>query len=324
MPKRLVFESPQINLGSRPASAAAASQRPSPAATACDPMPIVVGSPRSGTSLLAVMLDSHSALAVPPETAFLGPLQNLAEGSPGLREAFFSQISTDRFRYSNWADFELDKDEFWRRLEAIEPFSIAAGVRAFYALYAQHEGKSRWGDKTPTYALCMPFIERLLPEAHFIHIIRDPRDTVLSWRKSWFAPSQDLRVVARGWALHVNAARAASRLVRRYLELRYENLIVDPEAELMRVCEFLSLEFEPGMLDYAARGAARIAQLKSRHLTEQNVVIPDSLRAAMHANLIQPPRADRIENWRHEMTAEERQQVEGVLGPLLQELGYAQ
>jgi hypothetical protein len=286
-------------------------------------MPVVVGCPRSGTSLLVVMLDSHSQLAVPPETEFLRHLQPLREASQyELRRKFYSIVTTDDPRYSNWVDFGVDKDAYWQRLAAIEPFSIAAGVRAFYTMYAQSVAIPRCGDKTPSYTFSMPYIESLLPEAHFIHIIRDARDTVLSWRNAWFAQTHDVGVLAQGWALHVGAARAASRSVRRYLEVRYEDLVRQPEIELKRVCAFLSLAYEPGMLDYAAQGAARIARLGSRLLRDGKTVLPHEVRARTHANLTRPPRVDRIQYWKQQMTAAERQQVEQVAGGLLRELGY--
>ena len=154
------------------------------------PFPVVVGSPRSGTSLLAVMLDSHPALAIPPETAFIAQIASLQGPPEVVREHFLEIVTTDRITVSNWTDFGLDRDALRERLEAIKPFTVAAGLRAFYALYAEGEGKARCGEKTPGYVFLMPQIAALLPEAHFIHVIRDPGDTALSWRKTWFSPGK--------------------------------------------------------------------------------------------------------------------------------------
>ena len=71
---------------------------------------------------------------------------------------------------------------------AIEPFSIAAGTRAFYQLYADRFEESRWGDKTPTYGLHLAAIARVLPEARIIHFIRNGRVVALSLRQTWFLP----------------------------------------------------------------------------------------------------------------------------------------
>jgi hypothetical protein len=162
MADKLVFESPRITLqiGGRAG--------PSPAARAVrEPFPVIVGCPRSGTSLLAVMLDAHPKLAIPPETSFLPNVMGLSGDPASLRRRFFDIVTADRMTISNWSDFGLDKEAFWRRLQAIPSFTVAAGTRAFYALYGEGQHKPRTGDKTPGYVFTMQHIQALLPEAHF-------------------------------------------------------------------------------------------------------------------------------------------------------------
>ena len=320
MTGKLVFESPRVAVAPQPAASAAPGIAAAPPRR--PPLPVIVGCPRSGTSLLAVMLDSHPQVAVPPETAFLGPVAWLYGSSEVVRRTFFDVVTADRITVSNWSDFGLDKDEFWRTLQAIEPFTVSAGLRAFYALYAERERKPRYGEKTPGYVFLMPPIAALLPEAHFVHVIRDPGDTVLSLRKTWFAPSQDFRVLADEWRKHVEAGRRASGLVRRYLEVRFEDLVLHSERELKRVCEFVSLSWDPAMLDYGERGAARIERLQGR-LHARGPLIDRGQRTTIHANLTRAPDADRLDVWRREMTAAERRELEDAAGPLVRELGYA-
>jgi len=315
---RIVFESPSLDLagtGSRAATSRTAARRHAP-------MPVIVGCPRSGTSLLAVMLDSHPQLAVPPETSFIGAVVRLYGAAADVRRAFFDTVTTDRIAVSNWSDFGLDPDVFRRRLDAIEPFTVSAGLRAFYAMYAESEGKPRFGEKTPGYVFLMPEIAALMPETCFIHVIRDPGDTALSWRKTWFAPSQDLRVLGDEWRKHVEAGRHAAALVRRYLEIRFEDLVRRPEETLKRVCELIALPFDPGMLDYRDRGAARIARLQGRRHA-RGPMIEREARTRIHANLTREPDAARIDVWRQEMSADERRALEEGAGSLVRELGYA-
>lgn len=326
MAGKIVFESPRFILNpwapsKGPEGEAVAAER-APDTTQREPVPIIVGCPRSGTSLLAVMLDSHPILAVPPETTFLAHVAALDGPAAAQRQRFFEIVTTDRITVSNWTDFGLDRDALRSRLEAIEPFTVAAGVRAFYAMYAESERKPRYGDKTPGYVFVMPSIAAVLPEAHFIHVIRDPGDTALSWRKTWFAPSQDLRTLGGAWRRHVEAGRRAGGTLRRYTEVRFEELVQQPERELKRLCEFLSLAWHPGMLDYRAQGAARVARLQGRPHAS-GAMIPREERQRIHTNLAQPPDADRLGVWRKEMTAEERRELEAGAGPLVRDLGYA-
>jgi len=322
MAGKIVFESQRFVLSSGARANPRASTNTAQERARRSPLPVVVGCPRSGTSLLAVMLDSHPEVAVPPETAFIGAVATLRGSNEAVRQSFFDAVTADRIPISNWSDFGLDKDLLWRRLEAIDPFTVSAGLRAFYAMYAEGEGKPRYGEKTPGYVFMMPQIAALLPEAHFIHLIRDPGDTVLSWRKTWFAPSQDLRVLGEVWRNNVETGRRAANLVRRYVEVRFEELVLHPERELKRLCEYLSLPWDPVMLDYGPQGAARVERLQGR-LHARGPMIPREERTRIHANLTRAPDATRLDVWRREMTAAERSVLEDAAGPLVRELGYA-
>jgi Sulfotransferase family len=161
------------------------------------PMPIIVGSPRSGTTLLRYMLDSHLELAIPPETGFLTLGPKLKGSGDKLREQFFRALINYPKPTTCWPDFEIAEDPFSAALIQIIPFTFAEGYRAFYRLYTARFGKLHWGDKTPLYCLNLPAIRQLSPEARFSHIIRDGRDAALSLRKMWFSP---------GWAIETQAA----------------------------------------------------------------------------------------------------------------------
>jgi Sulfotransferase family len=285
------------------------------------PFPVIVGCPRSGTSLLAVMLDAHPALAMPPETAFLKHVVTLPS-SPDVARRFVDIVTADRSPISNWSDFGLDAADFAARIAALAPFSLAAATRAFYDLYAASEGKPRAGEKTPDNIFAMREIAAVLPEAHFIHVLRDPRDTALSWRKTWFAPSQDFSVLGQAWRYHVDAGRRAGAALARYVEIRYEDLVQNPADALTRLCEVLALPFVPAMTDPSARGVARIARLKGRQHVSGRMVSRDD-RTRIHANLARPPLPERVGVWRREMSAADRAAVERGAGPLLAELGYA-
>ena len=111
------------------------------------PMPIIVGAPRSGTTLLRFMLDSHPDLAIPPETGFLVPCAQLTGEGTNVCERFFQTVTGYPSEAPACHDFQIPADMFRARLAEIEPFTVADGIRVFYQLYASRLGKSRWGDK---------------------------------------------------------------------------------------------------------------------------------------------------------------------------------
>jgi hypothetical protein len=122
----------------------------------------------------------------------------------------------------------------------------------------------------------------MLPEAHFIHVIRDPRDTAMSWRKTWFAPSQDYATLGSFWRQNVEVGRHAASLAAPLLqEIRFEDLVLRPEAELRRLCSYLSLAYQPAMLDSGARGQERLARLQGRAHVDGRMMRATSARASM-------------------------------------------
>lgn len=281
------------------------------------PAPFVVGVSRSGTTLLRLMLDAHPQLAIPPETHFLPDVIHACGQGAGAGEVL--ELITSHRR---WPDFRLDSVELGRRLEALRPFEPGAALRTFYGLYAERAGKPRWGDKTPHYTRKMPLIEQVLPEARFIHLIRDGRDVALSLMEVHFGPD-DVRGAAERWTKWIAKARRHGERVDHYLELRYEDLIADPEPVLRRICDFVQLPWDPAMLEYHKGASERISEIaRDFERPSGGPPISAEVRARQHRHVSQPLREDRAARWRREMSADDQAAFEQIAGDLLAELGY--
>jgi lipopolysaccharide transport system ATP-binding protein len=280
--------------------------------------PFVVGVPRSGTTLLRMMLDSHPQLAIPPETGFLPAVAALPPEGEAARERFRDVV----LGAESWPDFHLGEDALAARLAALVPFTLTAGLRAFYGLYAERFGKARWGDKTPSHGLHMPEILRLLPEARFVHVIRDGRDVLASVRPLWFAPGTSVEAIARDWAERIGRTRELSRECPHYLEVRYEDLVREPEATLREVCGFLALPFHPGLLAYHRRSAERLLEHEGRRRADGSLWLTREDRQRQQSGVTRPPDPSRIGRWREVLTAEEAARFHGVAGEMLGALGY--
>jgi hypothetical protein len=126
--------------------------------------------------------------------------------------------------------------------------------------FAEREGKPRWSDKTPDQNAVGAWT--MFPEARVVHIIRDPRDVVASRLETPMIDSEDVRAVARWWRRfnleNIEAGAAAGP--RRYLRIRYEDLVRDPEATLHIVCAFLGEDFAPSMIA-GRRGSAAVSDV---------------------------------------------------------------
>lgn len=287
------------------------------------PMPIVVGAPRSGTTLLRFMLDAHPDLAIPPETGFLPTVASLSPDTAGAQAAVDTLIGFPSGA-SAWNDFGLDAETFRTLSDVQDAYAPVDVVRAFYRSYAARFDKPRWGDKTPTYCHHIAKVGALLPEAHFVHIIRDGRDVAQSIKPLWFSPGESVEVRAAFWKECVRAARDQSVAVSgRYLEIRYEALVASPERALARVCDFLDLPYDPAMLDYYRTAGMRLREHGDRRRDDGSLLVSRETRLRQQAMTMQPPQTARVGAWHDTMAPDERDRFERVAGDLLSDLGYS-
>jgi hypothetical protein len=264
---------------------------------------IVLGVRRSGTTLLRVMLDRNAELAIPDESYFVPQLARRHRGTVHV-DAFVDDLR----RLPTLVEWNLAPDAVARRLRP--RMTTGEAIAAVFETYAAERGKTRWGDKTPLYMQHLPLVERLFPTARYVHLIRDGRDAALSFlsvppgimTEGWGHP-RDAAGFACQWATEVRDARALGERVGsgRYLEVRYETLVAEPEAELSRICSFAALDYGDAMLAYVGE--------------------TDSARKEHQRRLDEPPRVG-VRDWRTEMAPDEIAAFEGVAGDLLAQLGY--
>lgn len=290
----------------------------SPSVSNSVPVPFIVGVPRSGTTLLRMMCDAHPDLSLPPEMGFMPAVARLRPESRQTRAEFLKALT----EMPSWQDANIDAAEFEEALSSLQPFNISEGVRTFYRTYAGRFGKSRWGDKTPAYCLHMRDIERILPEAHFIHIIRDGRDVALSLRGLWFSPGDEVEDVAQHWRSWIHTARRLGKRCRHYMEIRYEDLISNAPSVLPKVCDFIGLPYHPQMESYYQSSAARLDEVKTMYRPDGSIVITKEERLFNQRFTTKPPEPSRVFRWRTEMDTETRRRFEVVAGDLLNQLGY--
>jgi hypothetical protein len=275
----------------------------SPGVPGAAPPVLVLGVRRSGTTLLRVMLDRSSALAIPDESYFVPQLAHRHSGR--VDPAAFLD---DARRLPTLRDWGIGLEDLRSRLRP----GLTAGeaIGAVFEAYAARRGKARWGDKTPLYMQYLPLLERLFPTALYVHLVRDGRDAALSYlampkgivTEGWGTP-RDVAGFACQWRTEVEAARALGRRVEpaRYLEIRYEQLVAEPEETLRAVCSHAGLEFERTMVEYAGTL---------------------DLSAKPHQQRLAQPPTVGVRDWRRDLAPGDELAFERIAGDLLAELGY--
>ncbi|MGG6238274.1 sulfotransferase family protein [Nodosilinea sp. AN01ver1] len=206
----------------------------------------IVGCPRSGTTLTRSILDAHPNIACGPETAFLKDLQRIVTG-----------------HWSRIEKYGFEK-EYWNN-------KIADFFSTFKSEYAQSQNKSRWADKTPKYLYNLEFIYSLFPSMQIVHVVRDGHDVVLSHLDRWgYKRAID---ATNDWPSCIKSARKFGKTLSsdQYFEIRYEDLVADPENSLKTLFDYLNEPWSPEILDKAGY-SSEITERRRKEGDEKSLI----------------------------------------------------
>jgi hypothetical protein len=267
----------------------------------------IVGSSRSGSTLLRLMLASHSRIAIPSETWYLTALVEEFPCDRLLQNDEISKAIAVMTSHYRWPDMGLDAAEMRRRAARLSAVRLRDLVEIVYRWHMEVEGKSRWGDKTPAYIEIVPPLAAMFGDAKFIHLIRDGRDVAKSFqRQGWHGPW--MHGYTREWSRAVELDRQLSKspLNERILRVLYEDLVLHPEPTLRRICAFIDARFEDQMLLWQARVDNAIPLREKR----------------FHSSLGKDMNPSDVSRWKREMTSREIFVAEALIGTQLSHLGY--
>lgn len=269
----------------------------------------VIGCPRSGTTLLSLMLSSHSRIAIPPETRFLLPVFRRRHSFGDLTEVGNRRRlarALVRHKGTKFRHLGLPPELVRRAVVRSSP-TIGSAIGAVYRTYADSQGKARWGDKRPTYFRNVDLLRALFPDAQFVHLVRDGRDCVASLKRMRWWRQGTVGALAT-WVHAVDCARRAARRLPdgTFHELRYEDLVAHPRRELQKLCEALGEEFEEAMLAPGMRAD----------------LLPPRQRDVWHSETRQAVSTRRVGSYVDVLSPAEVALVEQVAGSRLQQCGY--
>lgn len=270
----------------------------------------IIGSGRSGNTLLRRILYSHTSLHIPPETYVLGSAIKFFSVNRNLfwRDLVYATLSQFEY-YPEFETFDISLRSLAQRLVQLpcENRSLAFMLDAFYRYHAEQHAITcqRWGDKTPMNTFALDRIYSVFPKAQFIHIIRDGCDVVASYLQAGIYVN--IVKAAERWVSSIESARKfISFHPENCLEIRYEELVDNPQKSVEGLCHFLKIDFQAQMLT----------------INETINSMGDVAVRAHHQQIYQPISKSSIGKGRQSLTLEEKELLEPILDPLLSKLDY--
>ena len=273
----------------------------------------IVGTGRCGTTLLQAMLAAHPDIGSAPETLFFNRFDPARHAEDPLPDASVEPYIDRVTRDEHFHQLGLDRGHF--------ASAIRGGTRSTQDIFhwfiselvRDDDTASLFAEKTPGHQRYIGRINAALPHARFIHIHRDPRDTVASLKRAPFMTRGTTADYARYYRRVVERqARWRDRLgPERHFTLRYESLVRKPKPTLAELCSFLGIQPHPAMLAH------------HRHTDEQDPKLYLDFERSWKDLATRPISTARIGRYRELLSEREIAAVERSIGaPLLERLGY--
>lgn len=271
----------------------------------CESRILILGVQRSGTSLLSRMINQHPEIGVPQESHAYNHFYNIRHryGDLAVRRNQESLLK-DMVVFGDvrlWSP-ALDIDDANRNISGP---GFAAVFDAMMTTWANAQGKSIWGEKTPSH---IDFVDPILehfPDMKFVHITRDPRDVCLSMIRARFGP-KNYFAAANAWSRYLSKFsefkdRCATD---RIIEVRYEDLLAEPDTVLRAVCAHIGVDYADSMQQF--------------YDTEH----PYNTDPTNLENLHKPLMSDNAGKWRREFSPRAVETIECIAAEHMADYGY--
>ncbi len=273
----------------------------------------IIGSERSGTTLVLAILACHPRIAVPEVTWYYPRFRPYIHTYGDLsKDENFSVLANEMaygLRVPFWRMSEVNPATFGSQISvrAAEIERSFAGVfAAMFERYAVHEKKSRWGEKTPGNVYYVDKILEDFPNAQFVYIYRDCRDASAEFIDSQFGPTNAF-TAAEMWR---DGQQAVSKFRKslsseQWFNLKYEEFVRDPVNQLKTLCDFLNEDYDDALMEFHTTPVAQ-----RRGKTKDNWALAH-------------PITDRhIGIYKHRLSIDDQRIMSWVAGELMEELGY--
>lgn len=269
------------------------------------PMNFVVGKERSGTTLLQVLLNAHPNIAAPPESRFIVLLYTKYGAIKNWSDKNIHDFCHDLFKEGLFRNhWKINRDKLYAVLLSYKGTLSYAIVCKIIFLQWDESGKNitTLFDKNPVYYYFLPTLEKIFPEASYIHLVRDYRANIASHQRVFkIKRAGDL---AYRW-VKINELIEDGKLRNpdKYITLTYELLVSNPETSMKEICSFLRLPFSEKMVEDHTNSLYNSFKENTKERFKE-----------MHGSLFQPINARHIDEWKEKLSPEETSEAEAVAG----------
>ena len=282
----------------------------------------IIGNPRSGTTLLRLMLTCHRNIVIPPECSFaVWWYQKYRNWNSESAKQNLDAFLDDLFGSKKIETWNLNRELLRETLSEKEPESYSDLVSLIYEKFAmqQKETFKRLGDKNNYYLNHIETIFELFSDVQFIHIVRDGRDIACSYKKlavskfdSKYAPQlpTEISEIAREWINNLKKIKKSFQTIGwdKVIEIRYEDLVTESEKTLRNICSFLNEEYDPSMSDFYLLNMEK--ELEPRELMQWK------------GKTLEKPTRSEVEKYQIELTLPEIKEFEIIAEELLAHYRY--
>lgn len=270
----------------------------------------ILANPRSGSSLLRLILNSHSNIVVPPECGFALWLYKKYAHVDFDNIKVIDNFIDNLFRTRKFETWNLNKNKVRNKLKKRRPRTYQETCNLVYTCYSN---KEIIGDKNNYYVSMLNKLNYVFPNSKYVAIVRDGRDVACSYKEiqkkminSDYAPKLPSHIsdIANQW--NKNNALIMTQIEKEGVLIRYEDLVSNPSKQLKLICNYLDVAFEPDMLNFYL----------NKQGAEPNEFLPWKYKTT------QPISSESIKRYKVELSPREINEFNNYSAPLLSRLGY--
>lgn len=230
----------------------------------------IIGNPRSGTTLLRVILNAHPDLVIPPECGFAMWLYPQFKNRDVSQKEVLADFIVELKKTRKFETWQIDSQKLFLYLIEKPPKTYAELTHHIYNFYALTHNitPKRWGDKNNFYLNLIDEINEVFPEAQFIHIVRDGRDVAGSYIRltkkqinSKYKPNlpDQIDKIAKEWVTNNNKIESSLQKIEtdRKIRVRHEDIILDFKNTIKSITDFLGMPYKHEMEDFGAAEKAK-------------------------------------------------------------------